>query len=107
AKRSPEGRWRTGPAQTRSSWETWPIRRSWGLDCGVGALRQPSEGYADILSSSGFHHARNGPMRQNPPLVQHDDVVVVRDLLDEMGGPQHRGTVLDDQSTHVAEDIRC
>jgi hypothetical protein len=31
--------------------------------------------------------------------------VVVRDLVDEMGGPQHRA-VFDDQSAHVAEDIR-
>jgi hypothetical protein len=45
-------------------------------------------------------------MRQNPSVVQHDDVVVVRDLVDEMGGPQHRGALFDDQSTHVAQDIR-
>ena len=44
-------------------------------------------------------------MRQNPSLVQHDDIIVVSDLVDEMRGPQHRDAVFDDQSAHMAEDI--
>jgi hypothetical protein len=50
-------------------------------------LRQPGEGGADILRTRVCHEARDGPVRQNPPPMQDDDVVVVSDFVDQMRGP--------------------
>ena len=37
-------------------------------------------------------------MRENPPLMQHDDIIVVRNFVDEMRGPQHGDTLCDHRS---------
>src|SRR5262245_36592062 len=82
-------------------------RRAWGLACGRQRrrLRQPGERGADVLRSRVRRHAGNGAVRQHPSLVQHHHVVLLRDLVDQVRGPQHRDAVRDHQPAHLAEDI--
>ena len=47
--------------------------------------------------------ARDRAMRENAALMQHDDIIVVRNFVDEMRGPQH-GDTLSNHFVHVAED---
>ena len=47
-----------------------------------------------------------GAMRENPALVQHDDVVVGGDLIDQMRCPERAERHLRDQAAHMLEDIR-
>ena len=42
-------------------------------------------------------------MRKNAALMQHHDIVVLHDFIDEVRGPEHRDAVLD-QPAHVGKD---
>ena len=66
-------------------------------------LCQRKESRADISSARDLHDARDRAMREHPPLMQHDDLVVLRNFVDEMRGPQH-GDTLSNHFVHVAED---
>src|SRR5207253_10037683 len=47
-------------------------------------LCQRKESRADISSARDLHDARDRAMREHPPLMQHDDLVVLRNFVDEM-----------------------
>ena len=49
-------------------------------------------------------HACGCALCKNPALVQHNDIVIFRNFVDQMGGPQHRDTIFDEPA-HVLEDI--
>ena len=66
-------------------------------------LCQREESRADISSARDGHDARDRAMRENAALMQHDDIIVVRNFVDEMRGPQH-GDTLSNHFVHVAED---
>ena len=44
-------------------------------------------------------------MREHPAFMQHDDIVAIRDFVDEMRGPEHRHGLRGDQPAHVAQNI--
>ena len=44
-------------------------------------------------------------MRENPSLMQHDDIVLVRDFIDEMRRPQDRHSFRGDKVAHMTDDV--
>ena len=44
-------------------------------------------------------------MRENPALMQHDDIVLVRDFIDEMRRPQDRHSFRGDKVAHMTDDV--
>ena len=44
-------------------------------------------------------------MRENPAVMQHDDIIAVGDFIDEMRGPKNRNAFCGDEVAHMTDDV--
>src|SRR5712691_6538254 len=82
------------------SWSSW--RSHSGFCC---SSSQTHECGMNVIGSGVGYDAYDRAMRKHSPLMQHHEIVIGPDFVEQMRRPQHADPLLRHQLPHVVEDV--